>query len=394
MGDSAPILIAGGGIAGLAAALALARQGWPVRVLEKREAPAETGAGIQIGPNGVKALVALGLREPLLSRANLIRNVVMRSGASGRVLTRLPVGQRSQERFGAPYLALAQGRSARAVRRAGLEDCRVCGRNSGFAVSAIESGGGLVRVCSARPAPTRRVSALIAADGLWSAVASRGAATHRPRHAGYSAYRALVPLGVNDKALADDVALWLAPRAHVVHYPVGRGEMLNVVVIVEEPPIATDWDVPGATADLAPHLIGLAPELRGLLGRASAWRRWPLMERPAGGAWASGRVLTVGDAAHPILPFLAQGAVMALEDAVSLAGLIGRPDDGTDLPSAFRAFEALRRPRTDRVAAASRRNGAFFHHAGPLAVARDAVLRLTPPGRLLSSYDWMYGYGS
>lgn len=387
-----PILIAGAGIAGLAAAIAMSARGFSVRVLEKRKDFSDAGAGIQIGPNGVKALRALGLGGAIERRGFKPSGIALYDGASGRVLTMLPLGEAAEARFGAPYTTWSRAELQSVLREAALAANTVV-IETGFDLAGIEAVADGVAIRSA-DGRTATGSALIGADGVWSQVrAWQGAPAPTP--SGYAAYRATIPrLAGADRLPApfggEAVCVWFGRAAHVVHYPVDGGAKLNVVVIVRAPLGPTDWDQPGAVADLTPHLAGWAPDLVAMLQRAPAWRRWNVFAQAQTGPWAKGRTLRIGDAAHPILPFLAQGAVMALEDAVVLADALGRSPD--DPATAFIRFETFRRRRVEQVAAASQRNGTVNHMTGLPALARNAVLRWTPPAHLLGRFDWLYGY--
>ena len=390
-----PILIAGAGIAGLAAAIALARKGQYVRILERRAALDEAGAGIQIGPNGVKALEHLGVRgaiEPVASRPG---GIAIGNGRTGVRLCSLPIGVTAEQRYGAPYLTLLRADLQSALLEAARKLPQIA-IEFGFELTGSEQ---TAKAVLARAADGRSVegTALVAGDGLWSRVRELEDG-RSPKPTGYTAYRALIPWASRPDGACllpapfqtDNVCLWLGRDAHVVHYPVAGGTTLNLVVIVAAPPAGEGYDEPGATADISPHLARWTPELRQLLALAPIWRRWTVFDSVSAQSWSHDRILRVGDAAHPVQPFLAQGAVMALEDAVVLADLW--PDGDSHPGAAFARFEALRRPRTERVAAMSRRNGVVYHMTGLGALARDSVLRWTSGARLLHQFDWLYGF--
>jgi len=383
-----PILIAGAGIAGLAAAIGLSRKGIAVRLLERRPQLSAAGAGIQIGPNGVKALAALGLREAVERVAFKPEALAMFRGATGDVLARLPLGEVAMKRYGAPYLTLL---------RAELQSCLLDAARAapnveltlGFPIEAITLGGDGVTV-ETDDHRTANGTALIGADGLWSRVRAE-IATAEPTPTGYLAYRAVVRrAGLPAPFDAPDIGLWMGREAHIVHYPVGDGALLNLVVVVGGAARIQDWDEPGRLADITPHLARWPVGLAAVLARASDWRCWTLYDLPEPARWTRGAMAITGDAAHPVLPFLAQGAVMALEDAVALANILASA--GAPTPAAFAAFERVRRSRVMRLAAASRANGRTYHLSGLPAVARDAVLALMPPERLLGRFDWLYAH--
>ena len=397
---SRPILVAGGGIGGLAAAIALAGIGRRVRVLEQRFEANEEGAGIQIGPNGVHALRQLGVDGRLEPHAGRPSAIVVMDGATGRSLTRLPLTPYMQTTHGAPYWVvgradLHQALLSTARSLAGIEIVH------GFRVDVIEgTGQGTTAGVRVRDQNGRLMegAALVGADGLWSAVANTWFRAHPPRFTGRTAARALLPVEGLAPLFGEPVTgLWLGPRAHLVHYPIsggpwdaGKVPMLNIVAIVEGGQSETEWGTPIEAAALLPAFDGWSKEVRDLVTRPGQWRRWSLMERAELSNWSDGPVTLVGDAAHPVPPFLAQGAVLALEDAVTLAGAVAAMPG--DLAVAFRAYAAARRSRARLVAMASRRNGRIYHLTGMAATARNSALSWLPAERLIGGYAWLYGY--
>ena len=389
MARDEPVLIAGGGIAGLATALALAKRGIPSHILEQRERFSEAGAGIQIGPNGVRALEAIGVAPGLAARVSAPEEIVAHQGATARVLTRMPLGNWIAERHGAPYW-VAHRRDLQEALLAGARAERSITIETGFAISDIttEAEHITVRLASGRSA---RGPVLIGADGIRSRVRAVLAPKAQLRFSGKAASRTL--LTPEDAAPLGDLAsmgVWLAPGAHVVHYPVAAGEQIAVVAIVPDDRMTDDWAASNDWAALEPHLAGFAPILRTVLSRASEWRRWALFETDPLKHLAKGRIALAGDAAHPVFPFLAQGGVMALEDALVLAKeLAERPDDQA---GALKSYESARKTRVDAIVATSRQNGRIFHLGGPAAFARNLAMAAVPPARLMARYDWVYGW--
>jgi salicylate hydroxylase len=384
-----PVLIAGGGIAGLATALALAQHGIPSHVLEQRAHFSEAGAGIQIGPNGVRVLTALGVTTDLKSHVSLPEEIVVHQGASGRVLTRMPLGGWIAERHAAPYWVVHR-RDLQSALLARARSTPGISIETGFAVTeAVDEGERVI----ARSASGAVVGgpALIGADGVRSRVRTLLAPGAQLRFSGKAASRSLLSpdmaLALGDPA---SMGVWLAPGAHVVHYPVAAGAQIAVVAIVPDNRMTDDWAAPNEWAALEPHLAGFAPALRSTLARAPEWRRWALVEADPLAHLPKGCIALVGDAAHPVLPFLAQGGVMALEDAVVLVDAIAARRDS--LPEALAAYEAARRRRVQAIVATSRQNGRIFHLAGLAALARDLVLATVPSARLMARYDWVYGW--
>jgi salicylate hydroxylase len=389
MAQSEPVLIAGGGIAGLVTALALARRGIPSHILEQRELFSEAGAGIQIGPNGVRVLEALGVAPRLRPLVSLPEGIVVHQGATGRVLARMPLGKWIAERHGAPYWVVHR-RDLQAALLAQAQETRNITFDMGFQVAEVVDQGNHV-AARAVSGTTARGSVLIGADGIRSrvrAVLAPGAQLH---FSGKAASRAII--SPEEGAILGDPAsmgVWLAPGAHVVHYPVAAGAQFAVVAIVPDDRMTDDWAAVNDWSALEPHLATFAPALRSVLARAPEWRRWALFETDPLARLAKGRIALAGDAAHPVLPFLAQGGVMALEDAMVLADVLSaQPGDPA---RALEAYEIARRARVDAIVATSRQNGRIFHLSGPAAFARNLAMAAVPATRLMARYDWVYGW--
>ena len=389
MENAEPVLIAGGGIAGLAMALALARRAIPSCILEQRARFSEAGAGIQIGPNGVRVLKALGVAAHLGAHVSVPEEIVVHHGASGRILTRMPLGTWIAERHGAPYWVVHRRDLQAALLECAHATPSITIRTN-FSVAMLSDHGDHVTVRDPDGAEMRGPM-LIGADGIRSRVRVALVPDPQLRFSGKAASRTLL-LPEAARALGDPAAIgvWLAPGAHVVHYPVAGDTQIAVVAIVPDDRMTDDWAATNDWRALAPHLAGFAHSLRSVLATAPEWRRWALFEATPLAHLAKGRIALVGDAAHPVLPFLAQGGVMALEDALVLAdALAGARDDPA---RALSAYETARRHRVDAIAAASRRNGHIFHLSGPAALARNLALATVPATRLMAGYDWVYGW--
>jgi salicylate hydroxylase len=388
-----PILIAGGGIGGLALALALARCGLRSIVLERQDRPTAAGAGIQLGPNGVRALEALGVADALRPCVGEPEAIEVRGGASGRRLARLPLGRWIAARHGAPYWVAHRGDLHGVLLAAAAGDPLIEMR-TGFEVATVAQTPAQVSVADV---DGRRLAGpvLVGADGLWSAVRAALAPGSTPRPAGATAARTVIPADQAGPLAAAGVGVWLTPEAHVVHYPVRRGSEVALVVIARgaETRAERGWDAHVDAATLGRRLAPFHPGLKEVLlpeaGRSWPWREWTLYTLPPLPAWVQGRVVLLGDAAHPMLPYLAQGGALALEDAVVLADCLA---SATDPAAALARFEALRAARARRVQAASLRQGRIYHLAPPLSWARDAALALTPGPLLMAGYDWLYGW--
>jgi len=388
MATPPPILIAGGGIGGLALALALAQKGRGSIVLEQRDAFAAAGAGIQLGPNGVRVLQRLGVADalrPLVGEPEAIR---VHEGGTARTLATLPLGEWIAARHGAPYWVAHRGDLHGTLLAAAAAEPRITLR-PGFGLASLEQTQEGVEATSAG-GEALAGRALVGADGLWSSVRQVVCPAPAPQFAGATATRAIIPAAQAGALRAPVVGLWLTPGVHVVHYPVRAGAEIAVVVIAGEDWQGREWEAEADRTRLLARMRGFHGGLTEVLARVPQWRKWALYRLPPLPRWSAGRIALLGDAAHPMLPYLAQGGVLALEDAVVLGDCLeAHPGDEAH---ALRAFEAKRRARAQRVQAMSLRQGRIYHLAPPLSWARDAALRLIPGAWLMAGYDWLYGW--
>ena len=388
MPEPAPILICGGGIGGLALALALAKTGRRSTVLEQRDSFGAEGAGIQLGPNGVRVLQRLGLAEALRPAVGVPDALAVHDGSSGRTLAVLPLGRWIASRHGAPYWVVHRGDLHAVLAKAASAEPRITLRTS-FALASLRQKGEGVEARSAA-GDVATGGALVGADGLWSSVRRAVSPEHVPQFTGATAARTVIPVAAAGRLALPAVGLWLSPGVNVVHYPVRGGSEIAAVVIATEAWQGTDWDAEADRAVLIARLAGFHSSLADPLAMAPVWRKWALYRLAPLPRWSAGRVTLIGDAAHPMLPHLAQGGVLALEDALVLADALAA-DPGNEA-QAFLAFEAQRRRRAARVQAISRFNGRIYHARPPLSWARDGVLRLLPGAWLMAGYDWLYGW--
>jgi salicylate hydroxylase len=384
------ILIAGAGIGGLTVALALAREGFSVTILEQRTKLEEVGAGIQISPNASHVLWRLGLSHPLTRASAEPERLVVCRGETGRGLARMELGETMRRRYGAPYLVIhrADLQSVLLDSVRALPSIRLA---FGRLVTSVENQpDGVVVTCDLSGQPERHEGAvLIGADGLWSRVAPALGDHSEADFCGYVAWRGTVPAADAPGAFATrETGLWLGRKAHVVHYPLRGGKLVNVVAVVEDETAEPGWSRPGEATRCRKLFRDWAPGLRHLLEAVPEWQLWSLFDRAPRRRWGIGRTTLLGDAAHPMLPFLAQGGAMAIEDAAILTRRLATAPDAPE--RALRAYEADRMARTARVQQAARRNGRIYHMAGLPAIARDMAIEHLGGSGLLDRYDWLY----
>jgi salicylate hydroxylase len=384
------LAVSGGGIGGLAAALACARQGVPVQLLERAAQLSEVGAGIQVGPNVTRILQAWGLGEALAQVAAFPGRLQARDAQTGQVLGSLRLGERAQALYGAPYATIHRA-DLQALLHAAALAAGVQVRLGQAVQGWRETAEGLqVNTTDGR---SLQADALVGADGVWSAVRQQLLGDAPARFSGHVAYRALVAQADLPVHLrSDEVTVWMGPRLHVVHYPVRSGQWLNLVAIVqgEQPAQADVWDGAAHTQALMQAMGSVGTDLHERLATVPAWRQWALHDRApvnAASQMAQGRVALLGDAAHPMRPYLAQGAGMAIEDAQALAQCLSA--EAGSVTAKLQAYAEQRWARNARVQARAIRNGRIFHATGPVAWGRNLSMRLM--GERLMDVPWLYG---
>ncbi|MDE2363041.1 MAG: FAD-dependent monooxygenase [Hyphomicrobiales bacterium] len=387
-----PIIIAGAGVGGLAAALALSDAGRYVVVLERAPALAEFGAGLQLGPNATRRLARWGALDRLRETATAPEAVDIRSSRDASVIATAPVGE-SEKRWGAPYFVshradLLSALVETATARPNIEIRLGCGLD-GWQASADSV------TVHVEGRPDIQGAALIGADGLRSRVRDGlGLATpDGPRYSGRTSWRSLLPASsVPADLLRPRTSLWLGAGAHLVLYPLRGASVLNAVAIVQDDwgdLNAPDfWSANGDAAFLASRFQGWAREARDVIETAPGWRRWPLYERKAVPTWSRGRVTVLGDAAHAMAPFLAQGAAQAIEDADALGRAVAAHP--ADEAAALDAYQRERVQRANKVQRASRIQGLVYHLSGPAGLARDMTMRAIGPAGMAKASDWIY----
>lgn len=385
----APVTIVGAGIAGLTTALALHGIGVESAVIEKRAVPAATGAGIQLSANAVHVLDDLGLGDQIRQIAIRPSYIQISDGLSGRALTRFALGNAYEHRYGAPYLVVHR----RDLQSLLLDACDAKGITPLFDVAAIDIVEKPQTVeLTLADGKTMRATAVIGADGVRSAIREAMAHGASPRFSGYVAWRMIAPTNQLPEALqSDDVGLWLLPDAHLVHYPVSGGCDTNLVTVLPWRGAApSGWVDAGSMPDAEGALPGAHPALREVFSLSKAWGGWPLYATQEMLLSDRSRLCLVGDAAHPMLPYAAQGGAMAIEDAATLAQLIR--GEKSDIPSAIERYQWVRKRRVDRVMALARQNGRLYHCTGITRRMRNLMLSSAPQFLVQRKLRWLYGW--
>ncbi|HET7681591.1 MAG TPA: FAD-dependent monooxygenase [Xanthobacteraceae bacterium] len=389
---SRTMLIAGGGIAGLTAALALAQKGFRAVVFEQSQKLEPIGAGIQLSPNAMHVLLGLGLGDALRPHVVSPEDIRIRKASTGSDIVRVPLGSYAQQRYGAPYWMIHRGDLQAALLDAARAhpDIRLTfgGKVQDYAVHA---NGVTAQVRFNATAGEERCVGLIGADGLWSTIRERLGYTDPPHFRKRTAWRTVVPAdAVDSEAREASINLWLGRQAHLVHYPIRAGTAINIVAILRDDAPKPGWNNTGPRDEILATFRNWAIPARNIVASAQSWRTWTLYDRPRLRRWGNGPITMIGDAAHPMLPFLAQGAAMAIEDAAVLADCLAKTPD--DSAGAMRRYEALRNDRTTRAQKAASRNGLRYQASGVEAAVRNAALRMMGGAGLLKRYDWLYGW--
>ena len=392
--DLTELAVVGGGIGGWAAALALARTGAKLKVYEQSAQVTEAGAGIGLGPNAVRLLQAWGMGQDLRDLGCAPETLLARRTQDGQPIGMLPMGEAFVHRYGAPYLTFHRADLHAWLMQSALQHAEVqfCPAHRLVQLQTLSQG---VRL-QFEHGPVTEAQALVAADGLHSVARSMVCGDAPPRPTGHWAYRALLPMAdLPPRWRAPQIGLWLGRRLHVVHYPVRGGQALNLVVLLESHRASPQdgWDVPRSQddmqADVRSAFQGSCAELIDLPSSVSSWRTWALYDRPplnAAAPMARGRVALLGDAAHPMLPYLAQGAAMAMEDAHALAN--HWQQSARRVEQRWAQYAQDRWPRVARVQRRAKRNGQIFHADGVWRFARDTALAIG--GARLMDVPWLY----
>ena len=381
------VLICGGGIGGLAAALVLARQGYRVEVFEQTEAFREVGAGIQIGPNAFRMFEHLGLTAVIDHVAYYPGKLCMRDVRSGELVAQVPVAATAKATYGYPYGVIHRPDLHAVLLEACVAQPAVSLHTHARVGRFTQDGDGV----TATLADGRRFSgaALIGADGLWSAVRQAIVGDGAPRVSGHIAYRAVLPSSEVPKHLhSPDVVLWGGEKTHLVHYPMRRGELYNLVAVFHSNQYEEGWNVFGDPHELHERFADAVGPVRELLGKIETWKMWVLCDREPVQNWSQGRVTLLGDAAHPMLQYLAQGACMAIEDAAVLGAALRRADG--DFAAAFQAYQRARYLRTARVQLTARFYGDIYHASGVTREVRNRLFQSGTESAGFTGLQWLY----
>jgi salicylate hydroxylase len=395
---SRTIFVAGAGIGGLTASLALAGRGFRVVILEKAERLEEAGAGLQLSPNASRVLIELGLQPRLASCAVTPDAISLMSARAGGEVSRLPLGDAATQAAGAPYWVVHRA-DLQAALQAHVNDNPDIELRLGcqFEDTVTHAKGMTVVQRSGMTRQQELALALIGADGIWSTVRHHLFPNVQPQFSGLIAWRGtLDATQLPREYTSRRVQLWMGPNAHLVAYPISGARKINVVAVVPGTWNRPGWSAPGESTELKNAFASARwpGNARMMIGAVDDWRKWALFTVPDGSEWTKGAIALLGDAAHAMLPFAAQGAGMAIEDAAVLAKCLSQVagETGAGIPAAMKRYAKLRRSRVARMQRAARRNGMIYHLTGPAALARDLAIKAIGARRMLAQQDWIYDW--
>ena len=388
--EELPVIVAGGGIGGLAAALALVRQGFKVTVLEQAPEIGEIGAGIQLGPNAFHAFDALGVGDKARGRAVYTECMVMHDAVDETLVGRLETGEAFRQRFGNPYAVIHRAD----VHLSLLEGAQETGRVSFHThtrVERIEQDEATGTVSAIDQNGQRWTGqALIAAEGGKSVTRAQYV-NDPPRVTGHVVYRAVVEREDFPENLRWNAAsLWAGPKCHLVHYPLRGGEQYNVVVTFHSRQQETWGVTDGSKEEVESYFQGICPKARQLIDLPKSWKRWATADREPIDNWVFGRAALLGDAAHPTTQYMAQGACMAMEDAVTLGEALRV--SGHDWNTALQLYQRNRVTRTARIVLSGREMGRLYHAAGVERLVRNSLWKGRSQERFYDAMEWLYGW--
>jgi salicylate hydroxylase len=381
------IIIAGGGIGGLATALALAQRGHRSTVLEQASQLGEIGAGIQLGPNAFRVLDQLGLGGALKETAVFIDRLIMMDSLSEETIVNIPVDEPFRRRFGNPYAVIHRAdlhsALADACRASPLVSLLTSQRVAGFA-----DDGKAVEVWT-EAGERHRGAALVGADGLHSKIRAAIVADGAPRVPGHITYRAVLPIEQMPEDMRWNAAtLWGGPNTHLVHYPLRGWKLFNIVATFHGDRTTEGANEEGSREEILEAYSAVGPKPRSIIETPKSWRKWVLADREPVENWTKGRVTLLGDAAHPMLQYMAQGACMAMEDGVVLAAAVDKAEG--DMAEAFSLYQNARLTRTARMQWSARMMGEIFHAKGPYRLIRSEVFGKRSPEQYYDGLAWIY----
>ncbi|TMH38013.1 MAG: 3-hydroxybenzoate 6-monooxygenase [Betaproteobacteria bacterium] len=387
-GNGASVLVVGGGIGGMACALALHQQGFAVDVFEQSAQIGEIGAGLQLGPNGFAALDALGVGERARGRAVYTDELVMMDAIDGSEVARVPVGEAFRRRFNNPYAVIHRADIHMSV----YEEVQLASAirvHTSSRIGEVDVDQHGVRLVDGS-GKVYEGAAVVGCDGVRSAV-RKHLIGDAHRVSGHVVYRAVVLRADMPADLQwNAAAIWVGPNCHLVHYPLRGGEQYNVVVTFHSRE-HEEWGVrEGSRDEVMSYFTEICDRPRQLLDKPTSWKRWSTADREPVERWGTGRATLLGDAAHPMLQYLAQGACIALEDAVTLRESIRACD--RDLAAAFRLYESKRLVRTARVVISAREMGRIYHAKGVERLVRNSLWVGRTPERFYDALEWLYGW--
>lgn len=382
------IVIAGGGIGGLAAAMGLAQKGFRVVVLEKAAQFGEIGAGIQLGPNAFHAFDYLGVGDAARAMAVYIDNLRLMDALTGDEITRIPLDKPFRERMGNPYAVVHRGDLHGVFLKACVGHDLIELRTNSAVVGYEQDGSSATALLTDGSRVTGDV--LIGADGLWSKIRAQMLGDGAPRVSGHSTYRSVIPYDDMPEDLRWNAAtLWAGPKCHIVHYPLSGGKLFNLVVTYHNDAPKPVAGKPVSHDEVRRGFEHISAVPKQIIERGKDWKLWVLCDRDPVMNWTDGCVALLGDAAHPMLQYFAQGACMAMEDAVCLSALMAA---GGDTAAVLRDYQNKRHLRTARVQLQSREIGQHVYHpAGAHAALRNAVMSARSPDEWYDQIDWLYG---
>ena len=386
--EHAAVLVVGGGIAGLATAAAMAQRGIAVDVLEQADEFKEIGAGIQLGPNALRVLDRLGVLEGIARTAVYPRQGLLLDAVTGERLTAIDFGTAFVERYGYPYVVMHRSDLLDGLVRA-CTDSPLVTLHNGKSVSSVDERDG-VPVVACTDGSVYVAEAVVGADGIWSKVREHTVGVDELVFQHHVAFRGTVPIErVSERAGHDNVVWWIGPKMHLMQYPIRGGELFNQVAVFEVDDFRPDDPTWAFVEDLDRHFSGKDPFVESGVQMIGRDRRWLLYDKDPVDNWTRGRVTLVGDAAHPMLQYMAQGACQALEDALCIADWVCAYRD--DVEAAFRGYQRERLPRTAQVQTWARRMAEIVHLDGVSEMLRDELLRQRSADDF-AYFDWLYSY--